>query len=156
MFFRVSFDTCVLRSTRAGCTLGNSKAGAAATPLPRGQTEPTKASALDLYNDTTKCLLQYQALGGTVRWGAAIEDAITTETNPSEHDSCADYYQDARLRDRMRNGPDSFIFDAFGYDTCCDGGLGEASTSEPKFRGDAEVTWPTETAETSMFCKRID
>ena len=33
------------------CTTGHSQAGAAATPLPRGQTEPTEASDLDIYND---------------------------------------------------------------------------------------------------------
>ena len=40
----------VLRHTQARCTFGNSPAGAAAT-LPHGQTEPTKASDLDIYND---------------------------------------------------------------------------------------------------------
>ena len=41
----------VLRPTRAGCTYGSSKAGAAATPLPRGQAEPANASGLDISND---------------------------------------------------------------------------------------------------------
>ena len=40
-----------LRAARAGCVLGNSKLGAAATLLPHGQAEPTKASDLDIYND---------------------------------------------------------------------------------------------------------
>ena len=46
-----SCDLCVLRPTRAGCTLGNSKVGDAATLLPRGQPKPTEASDLDIYND---------------------------------------------------------------------------------------------------------
>ena len=46
----VSHNLCVLRSTRAGCTLGNSKAGAAATGLPRGHAKPTEASDLDIHN----------------------------------------------------------------------------------------------------------
>ena len=51
LFFRFSFDLCVFRPTRAGCTLGNSKAGPAPTLLPCGQSEPTKASDLDIHND---------------------------------------------------------------------------------------------------------
>ena len=49
--FACFFDAGVFRPTRAGCTIGHSKAGAAATPLPRGQTEPTKAADLDIFND---------------------------------------------------------------------------------------------------------
>ena len=48
---RFSFSLFVYRSTRAGCTLGNSKARAEATPLPRGLAEPTTASDLDIYNE---------------------------------------------------------------------------------------------------------
>ena len=51
LFFRFSFDLCVFRPTRAGCTLGNFKAGPAPTLLPCGQSEPTKASDLDIHND---------------------------------------------------------------------------------------------------------
>ena len=51
LFFRFSFDLCVFRPTRAGCTLDNSKAGPAPTLLPCGQWEPTKASDLDIHND---------------------------------------------------------------------------------------------------------
>ena len=49
-----SIDLCVFRPTRAGCTLNNSKAGRAATLLPRGQSEPTMASDLDINNDHNK------------------------------------------------------------------------------------------------------
>ena len=51
LFFRFSFDLCVFRPTWAGCTLGNSKASPAPTLLPCGQSEPTKASDLDIHND---------------------------------------------------------------------------------------------------------
>ena len=49
--FSLSFDLCVFGKTRAGCTLGNSKASPAPTLLPCGQSEPTKASNLDIHND---------------------------------------------------------------------------------------------------------
>ena len=39
-----------MRPTQAECTIGNSKSGAAATLIPRGQAEPTKTSDLDKYN----------------------------------------------------------------------------------------------------------
>ena len=48
---RFSIDLCVFRPTRAGCTIGQSKASAAATHLPRGKTEPTKASDLYIQHD---------------------------------------------------------------------------------------------------------
>ena len=51
LFFRFSFDLCVFRWTRAGCILGNSKAGRAPTLLLCGQSEPTEASDLDVHND---------------------------------------------------------------------------------------------------------
>ena len=47
----VPANLCILRTTQAGCVLGNSKACAAATRLPGGLAEPIKAHDLDIYND---------------------------------------------------------------------------------------------------------
>ena len=103
---------------------------------------------------TTACLHAYEALGGTVDWGSAVTYAMSLVANPSEHDACSTYYPDGTgLRDLIRHGPDQFIYDAFGYQTCCGGGA--ASTNEPKFRGDAEVTWRSEQDELDLFCKRV-
>ena len=48
----VLLSICAFFARRGrGCTVGNPKAGAAATPLPRGQKEPTQASDLDIQLD---------------------------------------------------------------------------------------------------------
>ena len=97
---RISFDLCVLRSTRAGCTLGNSKACARATPLPHGQTEPTKASDLDIYNDNDKRRRRRQ-------WQDDVADDDKNDKKDDNDDDNNDdiRHEQQRRRHRHRHRP---------------------------------------------------
>ena len=90
--------------------------------------------------DAQRCLQIYAARGGHVDWPAArkeLQRAATEETNPSSHGQCADYF-DAATAELVR-AADAFLYPAFGYAKCCDGGA--ASTNSPAF-GHGEMAHP--------------
>ena len=80
-------NMCILHPTRAGC-LGISKAGAAATPVPRGQTEPTKASDND--NDD--------------------DDKNDNDDNDDDTDSNNDDNEKRRQHDKIKMGKINSVF----------------------------------------------
>ena len=106
--------------------------------------------------DTRRCLNMYETIGGPVNWTAAnymLDLSTKKNDNPSAHGACSDYYNDESM-ELIRGGDDGFIFDAFAYQGCCEGG--SSSTQHPTFRSpDAEVVWFNEQDEINLMCSRM-
>lgn len=100
---------------------------------------------VDNYQATLySCLRQYEAQGGTVNWTTPLMTELVetlqeelyltrrvlktyhTKNDPIEnpqqyhHSKCSKYF-DNETADMVRFGHESFIYDIFGYDGCCQG-----------------------------------
>jgi hypothetical protein len=72
-----------------------------------------------LMPDLRRCLAEYSRVSGQpVNWNA-LKSFGDLEHNPSEHMSCDHYYTPEAADSVMK--ADKYMFEAFGYSTCCGG-----------------------------------